>query len=330
MIIVHLPAATPEGEAFLERRMLVPGEVFPPDAVWIDLIEPSHAEERLVEAHFGVSVPTREDTDYIEPSELLYTENGARYMTTRLLFNVAHDARLATVSFILVRNTLVTVRYDEPKAFIMFAHRASRPGGGGGVTAERVMASLIETIIDRAAEVLQLLGEDINALSRKVFEPKNAADKRNAEFQDIVQMLGHHGDLISKSRESLLSIERVMLFLTVAYRSARVPMDLREQVRTNLRDLQSLEEHATFQTAKIQFLLDATLGLVNIEQNNIIKLFSVVAVVFMPPTMIASIYGMNFKLMPELDWTYGYPLAIIVMFFAAVAPYFFFRWKRWM
>ncbi|GHE47643.1 magnesium transporter [Camelimonas fluminis] len=329
MIIVHRPATTPEGEGFLERRMLVPGELFPADAIWVDLIEPSRAEARLAEAHYGVSVPTREDTDYIEPSELLYNENGARYMTTQLLFNVAHDAQLASVSFILARNTLITVRYDEPKAFIMFAHRAGRPGSGG-LTAEQVMAGLIETIIDRAAEVLQNIGEEINTLSRQVFETKHDPGKRNAEFQDIVQTLGHHGDLISKSRESLLSIERVMLFLTVAYRTARVPMELREQVRTNLRDLQSLEEHATFQSGKIQFLLDATLGLVNIEQNNIIKLFSVMAVVFMPPTLIASIYGMNFKAMPELDWKLGYPLALVGMVIAAIAPYFFFRWKKWL
>ncbi|MFC0283837.1 magnesium transporter CorA family protein [Camelimonas abortus] len=329
MIIVHRPARTPEGETFLERVMLARDEAIPADAVWIDMLEPTRAEEKLVDAHFGVSVPTREDTDYLEPSELIYAENGARYMTMRLLHNVAQDAQLANVCFILARSALITVRHNEPRAFVLFAHRAGRPGGARP-TPEDIMAGLVETIIDRVAEVLQNVGEEINALSRTVFEPKPDPGKRNAEFQDIVQTLGHHGDLLGKCRESLLSIERVMLYLSVAYRSARVSKEMRDQVRSNQRDLQSLEEHATFLGAKIQFLLDATLGLVNIEQNNIIKLFSVMAVVFMPPTLIASIYGMNFRVMPELEWSFGYPLAIFSMLFAAVAPYLFFRWKKWL
>ena len=111
---------------------------------------------------------------------------------------------------------------------------------------------------------------------------------------------------------------------------AAAQAELREQVRSTLRDLQSLEEHASFLSSKIQFLLDATLGLVNLEQNNIIKLFSVMAVVFMPPTLIASVYGMNFKFMPELDWHLGYPMAMGMMVVAAIAPYLFFRWKKWL
>jgi magnesium transporter len=122
----------------------------------------------------------------------------------------------------------------------------------------------------------------------------------------------------------------MLLFVTATYRATKVDKDLRDQMRTVLRDLQSLEEHASFQANKIQFLLDATLGLVNLEQNNIIKLFSVMAVVFMPPTLIASIYGMNFKNIPELEWRAGYPLALLLMVLAAVMPYFFFRWKRWL
>ena len=145
-----------------------------------------------------------------------------------------------------------------------------------------------------------------------------------------MRALGRHGDLISKIRESLVSVERVLLFLSVSYRTTRVPLELREEVKTTLRDLQSLEEHATFQSQKIQFLLDATLGLVNLEQNNIIKLFSVMAVIFMPPTLVASIYGMNFKLMPELEWHLGYPMAIAIMVMAGLLPYCLFRWKRWL
>jgi len=211
----------------------------------------------------------------------------------------------------------------------MFAQRAAKPYGCGR-TGEAVLAGLIDTIIDRAADVLQMTGERIDTVSRTVFEERNDPSQRNAELQGTLRALGRYGDLISKQRESLVSIERILLFLSVSYRATRVPAELREQVRTALRDLQSLEEHATFQSSKIQFLLDATLGLVNLEQNNIIKLFSVMAVVFMPPTLIASIYGMNFKHMPELDWRFGYPMAIVLMVVAAILPYVFFRWKRWL
>ena len=184
--------------------------------------------------------------------------------------------------------------------------------------------------MDRAADVMQIDGDNIDDLSREMFEEKADPGTRNSEYQETLRALGRWGDLISKQRESLVSIERTLLFLTASYRATRVPVELRDQMRTTLRDLQSLEEHASFQANKIQFLLDATLGLVNLEQNNIIKLFSVMAVVFMPPTLIASIYGMNFKHMPELDWRAGYPLALALMVVAAVMPYFFFRWKRWL
>ncbi|GGG40373.1 magnesium transporter CorA family protein [Chelatococcus composti] len=314
----------------LERYILPPGEPLPADAVWIDLVAPTHAEDRVVEQHLGIEIPTREDMEDIEPSELLYSENGARYMTVRLLYAAdSADPDITAVTFILKGSTLVTVRYEEPRAFTMFAHRAGKPGGCGA-SAEEVFAGLIETIIDRLAEILQATASSIDRISRDVFDVADKTVGRHGEYQKTLRDLGRYGTLISLSRESLVSIERLLLFLSVVYRATRVPVELREQVRTTLRDLQSLEEHASFQAGKIQFLLDATLGLVNLEQNNIIKLFSVMAVVFMPPTLIASIYGMNFRVMPELDLWYGYPAALLAMLVAAIAPYLFFRWKRWL
>ncbi|KAA2244283.1 magnesium/cobalt transporter CorA [Salinarimonas soli] len=313
----------------MERRALPASEPIPADVLWLDLIEPSREEDRKVETFLGISIPTREEMLDIEPSEIMYAEDGARYMTARLVCRADTDDPVLTgVTFILKDSHLVTVRYDEPKAFGMFAQRASRPGGCG-VTAEAILAGLVDTVIDRAADVLQITAERIDRLSSEIFNQAKPGRKKT-EFRDTLRALGRFGDLISKQRESLVSIERVLLFLTASYRAARVPADLRENVRTTLRDLQSLEEHATFQSSKIQFLLEATLGLVNLEQNNIIKLFSVVSVVFMPPTLIASIYGMNFKHMPELDWTFGYPMALVLMVVAMITPYLFFRWKGWL
>jgi magnesium transporter len=330
MLYAYRVRPGPNGQSSLERHILDHGAPVAEGALWVDMVEPTREEDRIVEAFLGSSVPTREDMQDIEPSELLYNENGVRYMTARLLCRANTDMPVLTgVTFILKGGTLITVRYDEPRAFGMFAQRAAKPNGIGQ-TAEAVLAGLVETVIDRAADVLQMTGERIDAISASVFETKSNPGTRNAEYQDTLRGLGRWGDLLSKQRESLVSIERILLFLTASYRATRVPVELREEVRTTLRDLQSLEEHATFLSSKIQFLLDATLGLVNLEQNNIIKLFSVMAVVFMPPTLIASIYGMNFKHMPELEWGGGYPLALMLMVLAAVMPYLFFRLKRWL
>ena len=329
MITINLRPAEGSGRV-VERRTLGLDEAIPANALWIDLVDPSREEDRKVEQFLGIEVPTREDQQDIEPSELLYAEHGARYLTTRLLCRSNETKPILTgVTFILKDSTLITVRYEEPRAFAMFSQKAARTAGIGSA-GEEVLAGLIETIMDRAADVLQMTAERIDALSGSVFEAHAGAASRTGEYQDTLRSLGRAGDLISKQRESLVSIERTLLFLTASYRATKAPKELRDQMRVTLRDLQSLEEHANFQSNKIQFLLDATLGLVNLEQNNIIKLFSVMAVVFMPPTLIASIYGMNFKHMPELEFTIGYPFALVLMVVAAIMPYFFFRWKRWL
>ncbi|CAA2103994.1 magnesium transporter CorA family protein [Methylobacterium sp. Leaf93] len=334
MIFIHQPIAGP-GHILLDRRPLELQDPIPDETVWLDMIRPTREEDLKVEAFMGISVPTREEMKDIEPSELLYVEDGARYMTGRVLSKVsdADEPGLAGITFILRGNRLVTVRYEEPQAFRMYTQRAGRSTGNGPSAApsgETILAGLIETVIDRAADVLQLQGERIDRLSGKIFEEKADPSARNTALQDTLRALGRLGDLISKQRESLVSMERILLSLSATYRTTKAPRELREDVRSTLRDLQSLEEHATFLSSKIQFLLDATLGLVNLEQNNIIKLFSVMAVVFMPPTLIASIYGMNFKAMPELDWNFGYPMAVVMMVVAAVLPYVFFRWKKWL
>ena len=131
-------------------------------------------------------------------------------------------------------------------------------------------------------------------------------------------------------RESLVSIGRVVTFVAAGTEGVKWSKDMREQLKTMQRDVTSLTDHASYLSNKITFVLDAMLGVVNLEQNNIIKLFSVMAVVLMPPTLIASVYGMNFKMMPELEWTHGYPMALIMMLFAAAGPYMFFKWKKWL
>jgi magnesium transporter len=331
MIIIHRPDNTTqvlEADTRLTRCLL--GEL--DGAVWIDMISPTTQEDARVEKHLGISIPTREEMRDLEPSELIYTEGGARYMTVRIICHSdTQIPRLADVTFILTEKALVTVRYDEPGAFAIFQSRAVKAGGCGHQP-EAVLDGLMEAIVDRAAEVLRGVGDKIDIVSRKVFDVRSSDVERDGAYKIIIKSIGQNEHIISNVRESMVSIERVLLFLSAQYqnRPAKLGAGFAAEWRGAVRDVQAIEEHATFMSSKLQFVLDATLGLVSIEQNKIIKLFSVVSVVLMPPTLIASIYGMNFKEMPELSWQLGYPMAIGLMIICAVLPYMFFRWKHWL
>ncbi|MBF9231863.1 magnesium transporter CorA family protein [Microvirga alba] len=331
MILIHRPAGhTVASNESLDRYALQPGEPIPDDALWIDMVEPTREEDRLVEHHLNIEIPTREEMADIEPSEILYNENNARYMTARVLCSSDTETpKLIDVSFILTERALVTVRYGEPRSFTMFMSRVVKPGGCRHQP-EAVLDGLIETIIDRAAEILGNVGGRIDRLSQTIFENERQGTRRAASFRAALKSIGRKGDVISNVRESMVSVERLLLFLSASMPRPQRTRGFQAEWRTALRDVQSIEEHATFLSNKIQFLLDATLGLVTIEQNDIIKLFSVMAVIFLPPTLIASMYGMNFHSMPELQWEFGYPFAIGLMILAAVLPYVFFRWKRWL
>lgn len=328
MLIVH--RACPDGRDRLVSTRPETPEV-PADALWIDLLSPSASEDKVVEQHLGISIPTREEMHDLEPSEIIYTENAAHYMTARIICHSDTAVpKLTEVTFILTERALVTVRYDEPGAFHIFNNRIARPGGCG-LEPAAIMEGLLEAIVDRAAEVLRGVGDLVDNASREIFAGTSAQVERGGAYQHVLQKIGQYEHIISNVRESMVSVERVLLFLSANYkRPKKASSGFSPEWRTSIRDVQAIEEHATFLSSKLQFMLDATLGLVSVEQNKIIKLFSVVSVVFMPPTLVASIYGMNFKSMPELDWSFGYPMAIVIMFVAAVLPYLFFRWKRWL
>jgi magnesium transporter len=189
---------------------------------------------------------------------------------------------------------------------------------------------VIEAIIDRAAEILGRVGDQIEELSRSVFERSSDKLERTGGYQGVIRKLGRQAGLISNVRESMVSLERMLIFLQANYVRPTKRSGFQAEWRTAIRDVQSIEDHATFISSKVQFILNATLGLVSLEQNKIIKIFSVAAVIFLPPTLIASSYGMNFKNMPELDWAGGYPMAIGLMVASAVGTYTFFRMKRWL
>ena len=299
--------------------------------VWADLFHPTKEEEETIEQLIGVGIPTREEMEEIEISSRLYVENGAYVMTATLPAQADGDRPIMSpVTFVLAGNRLVTVRYHEPRAFQTFPLRAEK-ADIGCTSGETILVALLEAIVDRLADVLERASNEVIVISHDIFHPtEKKASKRDRDFQLILRRIGAKEDLVSKIQDSLLTLQRMSGFLLNATSQGKNGKDVRGRVKTLSRDVVSLSDHASFQSQKITFLLDATLGMVNIEQNAIIKIVSVAAVVFLPPTLVASIYGMNFDLMPELKWMLGYPFAIGLMVISAVLPFWFFRRKGWL
>ncbi|MBP2447172.1 magnesium transporter CorA family protein [Rhizobium leguminosarum] len=314
----------------VEIRDLSHAASFPGDVVWIDMIEPTRDEELYVEKVLGIEVPTRDDLKDIEPSARLYVENDAVFMTGSLLWKADTEApTLTDVAFILAGNRLVTIRYAHPKSFALFIaalHRLPENWRSGAA----LLAKLLETIVDRTAEILEVSISRLDILSMHVFGDRAKKTRKPSNYleEKLRDIAGHHR-MISKVRDSLGSLSRLLTFFHTIP-AIQQDREAKELCRTVSRDIQSLSEHASFVAGNITFLLDASLGLINIEQNSIIKIFSIASVVFLPPTLVASIYGMNFQVMPELAWAAGYPYSLALMVVSAVVPFFFFRWKGWL
>jgi len=309
------------------------GAPLPATAIWIDLLSPTTAEEEAVERATGIDLPTQAKLQEIEMSSRLYQEGHARYMAATVMSKADQPhAEAEAIAFVVSPPLLITLRYTDPFAFGAFASRAMRQQGlveGGG---ETILAGLLEAIVDRAADILEHVTLDLDRLSREVFRARVAGAGRalpGVDLEEAVRRLGRSEDLTSKVQDSLSSIIRLLTFFGVAMAS-EVKKDYKARLKIIARDAHSIQEHATSLAQKGNFLLDATLGLINIEQTKIIKIFSVASVVFLPPTLIASIYGMNFKIIPELDLSLGYHMAIAMMLASAALPYYYFKRKRWL
>jgi magnesium transporter len=303
-------------------------------AVWIDLLNPTQDEDHYVERLLGISIPTQEEARDIEVSARLYHEDGAEYMTMTSASQLETDAPMtAPITFVLKDQTLVTIRYTEPKPFWTYATRVQKPGTVSCFSGEQIMLGLVEEMIGRMAEAIEMVGRDLQKLSQEIFRSKSAhaPPDRSRNFQVIIERLGVKGDLLATIRESLVSLNRLLAYHTTIGKSAQGPnKDAAEWVKALTQDVTALSDHGTYLSNKTSFLLDATLGLINLEQNQIIKIFSIAAVVLLPPTLIATIYGMNFKRMPELEWVLGYPWALSLIVVSAILPYLWFKRRGWL
>lgn len=333
----------------LEARPLEAGAPVPDGTLWLDVLRPLEAEREAVSRIVGVDLPTPEDMREIEASSRLYVEEGAAVMTTPVIARgTSRQPDIGPLTFVLTPTLLVTVRHTEPLWFAMFAARALRQAHAVDDRVDALLG-LLEAVVDRAADVLELVAATLDDLSRQVFAEaahedahppaKDARRRRKAParqrrpegavLQAVITGVGAAGDLTNKVRDSLAGLERLIAFAATVV-GPRMNKDQKARLKTLSRDVQGLVDHAGFQALQTGFLLDATLGVINIQQTNIIKIFSVAAAAFLPPTLIASIYGMNFEHMPELGQRWGYPLALVLMVVSAVLPLWYFRRKGWL
>ena len=300
------------------------------NVVWIDLISPTKEEERQVEALLALNIPTREEMFEIEISSRLYQEKGVHFMTPTVMYQVdSPEPQMAPITFMLTDNKLVTLRYSEPKAFPLFLSRAGQ-GDLDCSSATGVMLGLMEAIIDREVDLIERLQADTEKVARTVFDNKGGASSRSRRYDVLLKQIGRSSLIASRARESLLSLGRTLAYIKEVAATRNETEFVRRRIDTEAHDVVSLTDHLGYVNTRLNFMLDATIGMVSIEQNQIIKLFSVAAVMLMPPTLIASIYGMNFKHIPELDWHWGYPMALTAMVLSAVLPYLFFRARGWL
>ncbi len=317
----------------LRKTDFLPDGSLPENVVWIDLLEPTKGEEQLVERVAGIEAPTREEMQEIEISSRLYREGESLYMTASILYHADTDQpENAAVTFIRSPRALVTLRYADPASFRVFPLRAARAPDMAS-TPDVVLMGLLETITDRMADVLEHTGLEFDSLSKDVFRKRSIGTKgkqKNTDLEDVLIKLGRIEDLTSRCQDTLVSLYRLTSFYGALIAEMKGHKELKQRVKSISRDLQSLQDYAKSVAQKGGFLLDASLGLINIEQTAIIKIFSVAAMVFLPPTLIASIYGMNFEIMPELKWEYGYFAALALMVLSAVLPYYYFKRRGWM
>lgn len=299
-------------------------------ATWVDLLEPTLEEEAHVEGLLGLDLPTREEMKDIEDSRRLYVDRGALYLTATVMVQSDTEyPRADDITFVLTPRCLVTVRYASPKAVRLFAGRAERdPALADGP--EHALLGLLEALIERVGDNISAVSTDLDNMVHAVLAPDIQARRKRLDYLQMLRQLERDQILVAKARVSLSSLQRLMVYLGRPELRYELHTSTLARAATLARDAESLVDHTHFLASNISFELAAILGMINIEQNGIIKIFSVAAVVFMPPTLVASLYGMNFEFMPELKLQYGYPLAIGMMIASAALTYLFFRRRGWL
>ncbi|MCA0892810.1 magnesium/cobalt transporter CorA [Microbulbifer agarilyticus] len=290
------------------------------DAAWIDLQEPEEQERDLLEHLLRTELPESDDVDELESSARYFIDSAGIHVHSLYLTQSEGRHDTATAAFILQPKRLITVRDTELADFRLLRMRARR-NQVEAHNAQELLIQLFEQKVENLADALEDNYLKLGEVSHLVLE------EEEGNLEDAIDHLAKLEDSNGKIRLCLMDTQRSIAFLQ---RHLKDDPELREDCWGILRDIDTLMSHTTFLFEKINFLMDSTQGFISIEQNKIIKIFSIAAVVFLPPTMVASIYGMNFEHMPELEWLLGYPWALMLMLLAGMAPYLYFKKKGWL
>jgi magnesium transporter len=299
------------------------------EAVWIDLLSPTEDEVAMAQAASGLQVPSRETISEIEASSRLQRRGRALYLSTPLMTG-AESPHLSPVGFVLSEKHLLTVRFDSFGAFEAAARHALEDGDE--LTTLGVFTCVFEAIIDRVADLLEAGAAELDHISRQVFhkrERPSGASKIEQHQRAILSKVGLIGERLSHIRDVLLGVGRIVPFV-LEVRHAPAPDPIAARLKAVRQDILSLNDYEAHLANKVQFLLDAVLGFITISQNDIFKVLTVASIVGIPPTLMAGVYGMNFKIMPELNWAWGYPFGLVVIVISALIPLAWFKIKGWL
>ena len=300
-----------------------PGALANVNPVWVDLESPTPEEKSWIAQHFGVSIPEDVVDDDLEESARFYEEdNGELHIRSDFLIDDADTPRNVRVAFILHNKVLFSIHGEDLPVFRLLRLRARRTPALIE-DAKDVLLKLYDADAEYSAEALESIYDSLEKVSARVLKQ----EVNDQAAGQALAAIAREEDLNGRIRRNVMDTRRAVSFMM---RSRLLNAEQFEEARQILRDIDSLDSHTAFLFDKINFLLDATVGFININQNKIIKIFSVASVALLPPTLIASIYGMNFKAMPELDWRFGYPLALGLMFVSIISPFWYFHRKGWL
>lgn len=307
----------------------------PAGVVWIDILDPSRDELAFVERFVRVTLPADETLGDLQTANRLRFDGETVQVFTPVVFRDPEKSlRTTTVGFILGSTLLVTIRTETLRSFDDYVARVSAPGDVTVHQPVDVLLGLFETIVDRLSDGMEKVGADLDGVSTHIFSADRTRPEAmkpiryEADLQNTLQTLGRSGDLTSNIRDSLLGIGRALAFVA-ANAPDKMPPSAKTRLKALRQDITSLNDYETRLTDKVQFLLDSTLGFISIDQNRMFKLLTIFSALGIPPTFVVGLYGMNFKSMPEYDWTYGYAWGLGMVAVSIILPALWLRWRGW-
>lgn len=300
----------------------------PTGPIWIDIFDPTLSEEKLIEQYLKINITTKDEITPLVLSSHHYKNQGGLYVTATI---IAADKEMQNVTFIFTEGKIITLRYATFHSFERFLSYI-KSNCDDTFTNISMFTSLMEAVINELGDSLEEIGRSIINISSSIFSAKNNSrkshKKKKLNFNKLIDQIGDNGDLIARNHESLISIYCALIYILETKQFSPIHKDI-EKIHNLIDDISPLKDRASFLSQKLDFLLDVCLGKISIEQNRIIKIVSIAALIFFPPTIIATVYGMNFDVMPELHWHWGYPFALLLIILSAILPYVYFKYKDW-